>query len=318
MKRILVLAIGLAFAVPVLADPITGVEEKPWSYSIPFTSRGDVYEVEPNGSCATANPLACTDVMHAVISTGGTGGDWDYFQFTITTSGSFQFGTDADGTGSVGDTYIYLYNSSCVQIAFDDDSGPGLYSLITYNITTPGTYYGAVRSYSSSYTGKYKAFIVCPQPPPPNDRCEGAIEILCNTTINISGSTMSAINDYDPGVPGPSCTRFTAAGKDVTYKFTVPAGSVANLNYTSSADGSVYIVTDCSNVTGTCVIGEDSTYTGGLEDIENFALPGANTYYLILDNYGTGVGGTFTLTGMITCPTATEETSWGQVKTLYR
>jgi hypothetical protein len=314
MKKFLLVALVLlGMSMPVWADPGAQVEPKPWSYTLEGT-RADVYEVEPNGTCPTANPLACTDVMHATISPAA---ERDYYVFNFTTAGQIQFGTDADGATPVGDTYIYLYNSACTQLATDDDSGPGLYSLITYTITAPGTYYGAVRAYSSTTTGTYKAFVVCPQPPPPNDLCSGAIPIACNTAINISGTTAPATNNYDPGVPGPSCTGFTAAGKDLTYMFTVPAGSVANLNYTNATDGSIYIVTDCANVTGTCVVGEDSTVTGGLEDIENFAL-GAGTYYLILDSYGTNSGGAFTLTGMITCPTAVEETSWGKVKTLYR
>jgi len=314
MKKFLLVVLVLAgMSMPLWADPIN-VEPKAWSYS-PMGSRADVYEVEPNGSCATANALACSDVMHAAISPAA---EYDYYTFTFTTTGQIQFGTDTDGATPLTDTYIYLYNSACTQLAYNDDDGPGLFSLITYTITTPGTYYGAVRAYSSSSTGTYKAFVVCPQPPPENDLCSGALIINCNTNINIAGTTLPATNNYDPGVPGPSCTRFAEAGKDVVYKFTVPAGSVANLNYTNAADGAVYIVTDCANITTSCVVGEDSTVTGGLEDIENFALPGAGTYYLILDSYGANTGGAFTLTGMITCPTATDETSWGHVKTLYR
>ncbi|MFH1679594.1 MAG: PPC domain-containing protein [Candidatus Eisenbacteria bacterium] len=317
MKKIFAIAICLAFAAPVLADPVTGIEEKPWSYS-PYDIRADVNETEDNGTFATADPIECGDVFHAAISPGG---DNDYIVFSITTAGTvITFGTDADGATPIGDTKIYLYNSAQTQVGYDDDSGPGYYSLITYTAPAAGTYYGRIIGYTASYTGTYKAFVNCqaPQPPPPNDQCSGAIEILCNTAVNLAGSTQWAFNDYDPGPYPNTCTRFPEAGKDVTYKFTVPAGSVVSLNYTSSADGAIYIVTDCADVIGTCVIGEDSTVTGGLEDIENFPLPGAGTYYVILDSYGTNTWGTWTLTGMVTCPTATEETSWGRVKTLYR
>jgi len=318
-KLVLLTLVLLGTAMLVWADPLV-VEPKPWSYP-PMDVRSDVTELEPNGTCATANPIVCGDVFHGVITTGGATGDLDYFSFTVPAAGTvIVFSTDADGTPSVGDSYIYLYNSSCTQVAYDDDSGPGSYSQITYTSLYAGTYYGAVRSYSASYTGNYKAMLTCtaPQPPPVNDLCDGAIEILCNTPINLAGSTQWANDNYTPGVYPTSCTRFPALGKDVTYKFTAPVGSVVNLNYINSADGSIYIVTDCANPTTTCVIGEDSTVTGGLEDIENYAVTTAGTYYIILDEYGTNVWGTWTLTGSIACPTPVENTSWGAVKTLYR
>ena len=42
------------------------------------------------------------------------------------------------------------------------------------------------------------------------------------------------------------------------------------------------------------------------------------TYYLILDNFGTGAFGAYTLVGTMSCPpVAVEATSWGSLKALY-
>jgi len=300
------------------ADKLTEENEKYWNPN-PQETYSDVPEVEPNGTFAEAQPINCGDVVHANIGpTGGPTGDLDYIVFTTTVANTIiTFGTDADGTtGQVNDTYIYLYNSAQTQVASNDDGGPGLYSLITYTAVTPGTYYGMVRSYSTSYIGFYKSFVNCtaPEPPPPNDRCEGAIDIPCGP-IQLSGTTQWANNDYSP-LAVATCTRFTAAGRDVVYRLNVQAGAHLIANYTSSADGSIYILADCSDVSS-CIAGEDSTVTGGLEDFE-YTFGASGTYYLILDNYGTNSGGTWTLTGDLICPTATRQTSWGGVKNIYR
>jgi hypothetical protein len=170
------------------ADKLTEGGEKYWNPN-PQEAYSDVPEVEPNGSFAEAQPINCGDVLHANIGpTGGSTGDLDYIVFTTTVANTvITFGTDADGTtGQVGDTYIYLYNSAQTQVALNDDGGPGLYSLITYTAVTPGTYYGMIRSFSASYVGLYKAFVNCtvPEPPPVNDRCEGAIDIAYTSSAD--------------------------------------------------------------------------------------------------------------------------------------
>lgn len=308
--------LSVVLAANVWADKLTESTEKYWNPN-PQEVYVDVPEVEPNGTIATATPLGCGNVLRpAAISPAG---DNDYVSFSIGTVGTvISFGTDADGATPAGDTYIHLYNPSGTQVATDDDSGPGAYSLITYTTVTTGTFYGRIRHYSSTGTGTYKAFVNCavPEPPPPNDQCAGAIDIPCGP-IQLSGSTQWATNDYNPAVPGPSCTGFTVAGKDVAYKFTINAGAVLNVTYTSSADGSFYVVTDCANTTTTCVVGADATVTGQPEVI-NYTFGSAGTYYLILDNYGTNAWGTWTLTGTLTCPVGVSGSTWGAVKNIYR
>jgi hypothetical protein len=312
------LLVGVALASSAWADKITEANEKYWNPK-PEGTLTDVAEVEPNGTFATAQPVACGDVVHGSITVGGPApaGDLDYYVFTTSVANTIiTFGTDADGAPEVLDTYIYLYNSAQAQVASNDDGGPGLYSLITYTAVAPGTYYGMVRSYSSAYTGLYKAFFGCaePQPPPPNDTCAGAIDILCGP-VSLSGTTQWATNDYNPAIPGPSCTGFSALGKDVTYKFLVGPGGVINVTYVSTADASIYVVTDCANM-ASCVVGADAA--AGTE-VLNYTFATGGTYYLIIDSYGTNTSGTWTLTGTLEgCPVPTENRTWGSVKNLYR
>ena len=81
--------------------------------------------------------------------------------------------------------------------AYDDDSGPGLYSLITYNFTATGTYYVKVRGYSATYTGNYVLNVGSPVPPPANDTCAGAIAIPFVEGFSVATTTMGAANDYN-------------------------------------------------------------------------------------------------------------------------
>jgi hypothetical protein len=301
--------LGLTFAVSAWADPINSENERAWSY--PFVTLADVNETEDNGTFATADPISCGDVFHAAITPVY---DMDFISFTVPAGTLITFGTDAEGASPVGDTVITLYNPSQVQVATSDDEGPGLYSLLSYTTTVAGTYYGKIIGYSTR-VGTYKAFVNCviPEPPPPNDTCAGAIDIPCGP-FSLSGTTQWAMNDYAQASSN-SCTGYISAGNDMVYKFTVQAGANIDVTYTTTADGSFYIVTDCA-VLDPCEIGADDTYTGQPEIIQH-TFSTAGTYYMILDSYGAGYG-TWTLVGTLTCPTAAGNSTWGQVKNLYR
>jgi serralysin len=279
----------------------------------------DVAEVEPNSHLAQAQLLNCGDVLRpATISAAG---DTDYVYFNVTAGTIITVGTNADGsTGQLTDSRIRLFNASGAVVASDDDSGPGAYSLLSYTATYTGVYYVGIAGYSASYTGIYQAFITCqvPQPPPANDQCAGAITIECGN-VDFSGSTAFATADYTPLASGTGgCTGYPAVGKDVVYVIYATGGDVLDVNYTSVADGSVYLITDCANPTTTCVAGADATLTGVAEHLV-YNVTTSGTYYLILDNYGTGAGGAYTLTGTYTCPaTAVNRKSWGSLKSIYR
>jgi hypothetical protein len=49
-----------------------------------------------------------------------------------------------------------------------------------------------------------------------------------------------------------------------------------------NADGALYLVTDCANISGSCVIGRDRNYSAEPETL-SYRFPSGGTYYLILD-----------------------------------
>jgi len=274
-------------------------EEKAWGYDL--TGMRNVPEVEPNDTCP-GQIIVCGDVVDGNLSTGT---DMDWYQFEVTVPNTVvTIGTDAGPEPDATDTKLYLFGA-CVTayLAYNDDGGPGYYSLITYTVATPGWYNIEVIPYSASYSGNYIMFLTCqiPEPPPVNDTCAGAIAIERCTSGVIEGDLTWANNDYTPGVYPSSCTGYGALGKDVVYVVDLLAGDVIDLVYSyvgTSFDESLYIITDCADPAGTCVAGADA---GHPEDII-WTCTADGTYYIICDNYSASGGGPFTLTYNVICP----------------
>ncbi|MBW2260459.1 MAG: DVUA0089 family protein [Deltaproteobacteria bacterium] len=128
-------------------------------------------ETEPNGDATEALTNNLITVPWDGWGEITTGTDEDYYAFTLTSPTIVTIQTDAHGSSAVGDTKLWLYEdtfttqtppacsgtSGCVE--FDEDGGPGLYSLIENRGLPAGTYYVRVAGYSSTYTGTYRLTI---------------------------------------------------------------------------------------------------------------------------------------------------------------
>lgn len=297
--------------------------EKRWN---PLTGRpgvrADVAEVEPNDTLPTAQPFTCGDDFRPASITFPD--DIDLLAITANAGDLLTFGTDADGaSGQIGDTLVGIFDDFGTLLDSDDDSGPGLYSLLAdFPAPYTGTYYLAVIAFDPAATGAYKAFLRCVAAPPPpvNDTCAGAITLPC-TLVDITSTTAGATNDYTPALPGNGgCTGFSATGADVVYAVTLGDGASLSLTYTSEADGSIYLLDACvSPADAACVAGADLTFAGDPELLNFTNLTGVTkTYFLILDSFGTGSFGTFTLTGTVSCPPVPAESmSWGSLKARF-
>lgn len=278
-------------------------------------------EVEPNDDGPTAQAIHCGDVVDPARIASGD--DQDVYRFTAQVGQKLTLGTDQGGVAPfVGDTFLFLADSLGNFLTYDDESGPGSYSLIS-NFVAPysGTYYAIVFGFLASDIGGYQLFLQCytPAPPPVNDDCAGSIEIRCGA-FDVDGNSESAAGDYTPVSNGTSCTGYPANGNDVVYTFSIQPGQALTLAYTSSAaDGAVYLITDCAAPGATCVAGADTGIFGETETL-SYTHIGSDKgiYYLICDNYGTGTGGPFKLTGTLTCPPVpVAPTSWGSLKARF-
>lgn len=153
-----------------------------------------------------------------------------------------------------------------------------------------------------------------------NDTCAGAIEIPWCSDFTTSGNTMPRMDDYTPSeVDGGGCTGRTAYGPDEVYRMELQPGFVVHATYTQpNRDGSFYVVTDCDDPQGTCVVGADD-FGYGETEILDWIVEMSGTYYLICDTWELEPqGGPFTLNVNIDCSVETEGVNWGTLKNLYR
>ncbi|MBK8229817.1 MAG: hypothetical protein IPK72_04340 [Candidatus Eisenbacteria bacterium] len=292
--------IGLLAACSTVAIAEMNDDAKPWSYDPLTIIRATFPEVEPNDVCP-GQPVNCGDVVDpAAIDAAG---DADFYEFFGTAGTLVTIGTDATG-GSATDTYLELFPADCsaARLTFNDDGGPGAFSLISnFALPVTGLYHIKVRHFSSSGVGAYKMFLTCvePTPPPANDRCEGAFVLEPCSSGTVTGDNTFAINDY--GLTSLPCTGFAANGRDVVYSVALGVGDIFDVTYTAVSDGSVYLITDCADPVASCVIGADATLTGQPETF-SYVAASAGTYYLVLDSFSAGTGTTWVLTYSILCP----------------
>jgi hypothetical protein len=182
---------------------------------------------------------------------------------------------------------------------------------------TPGTYYIMVDTWPSpTCITSFDLTIVEGEPPPPppsNPTCETAIDIIAQGLTTWEIDTCQGVDDYSPGAYGNTCTGYSAAGEDIVYSVYLLTGETLTVTVTQTSDGSIYLVTDCSDPETYCVAGADATLSGDPESF-SYTATADDTYYLIIDNYsGCGTG-----TVVIDSPISTKSATWGSVKGLYR
>ncbi|MBI4819246.1 MAG: hypothetical protein HY791_23445 [Deltaproteobacteria bacterium] len=103
-------------------------------------------------------------------------------------------------------------------------------------------------------------------------------------------STNGAANDYSPNSGG--CTGFTAAGGDRVYEIYLFAGEQLQVILTPETpdyDPSMYLVSSCADITGSCVQGADAAEVGGAESLAA-VVQTSGMYDLVLDGYGSVTG----------------------------
>ncbi len=83
--------------------------------------------------------------------------DVDYVRFSVVAGTQCSIETSATASAAVNDTVITLFGTDGLSVlGEDDDSGDGLYSLLTHTFAASGTYYVRVRSYGAQHTGGYR------------------------------------------------------------------------------------------------------------------------------------------------------------------
>lgn len=325
LLRSLVAIAVLALAVPALAgvDIDRKIEVNKIINMIGFTPNLNASavtgETEPNDDCSTpdAADIFADDTSGAI----DVGGDEDWFVFQGLAGECVTFGTESYN-GSSTDTQLYLYAAAdCgdpgAWLVWDDDDGPGLFSLIeNFELPASGSYYLRVKHFSATGTGEYllTAGTAACLAAPDNNLCVNAEPLACNSTV--SGTTDLATNDLEDLTE--ICVPFGADGPDVFYSVEVPAGFTISATLVPvDWDPALWIVTDCTDE-NTCVAGAD---TGFFNDPEMVSWTNASaspvTVYVIPDSYTASVSGDFDLTVSCEQTVSTSQNSWGEVKSQF-
>ncbi|MCK6549686.1 pre-peptidase C-terminal domain-containing protein [Myxococcota bacterium] len=174
--------------------------------------------------------------------------------------------------------------SSCVAGA---DEG-GTAESLRFVAETSGPHYVIVDSFGAGTSGTHDLTVAswtaetCADAPP----------------LDVSGTpewytTSGKVNDYSPNSGG--CTGYTAGGPDRAYAITVAAGDQLVLDLAPSGyDASIYVVSSCADVTGSCIAGADRGLSGGAESLAP-VFQQAGTYHVIVDGFLSAQGsGTLT------------------------
>jgi hypothetical protein len=123
--------------------------------------------------------------------------------------------------------------------------------------------------------------------PPPNDMCTaGAID------VSAGGTFTGTIDDYnDDYASSRSCTGFASNGPDAIFTYSGNVGDIVTVTLDTPYDASLYAVTDCDDIAGTCLAGSDS---GQPEEIE-FVVETTDPFFIVADAYTSTPTGDFTL-----------------------
>lgn len=112
----------------------------------PLTSCADRYTSTNTG---TLSPTTDWQILSGFLTSRS---DTNRYNFSVTTTGRYEFShCPADGGSDSYDSYLCLFDSVGNRIAFSDDACDGYNAKITYDITSPGTYYIQVSGYGIDY-----------------------------------------------------------------------------------------------------------------------------------------------------------------------
>jgi hypothetical protein len=268
-----------------------------------LTTSGIVISPGPNGTGSN------TGIIHSAA-------DQDWFRISLRAGELYQF--QMNSTSAV-DPTLALRNAAGVQLAFDDDSGPGLNSLLTFRAPTAGVYYLDAGGFSTT-VGSYT--VVANEVPATtatyasvgvgasaqgdiqdaNDQDWFAISLLAGQSyifdahgVGLSDPTLALRNSVgtqlafnDDGGPGlDSRVEFTAAASG-TYFLDVGGFSTNTGSYTLSTR--IDDAADDVNTTDSVAVGGSRTGTinsAADQDFYAVSLTAGQSY--IFDAHGVGL-----------------------------
>ncbi len=202
-------------------------------------------------------------------------------------------GSDGGGEGEA-ETVTFVANANIKYKIICDSYSSNAFGFFDLNVNIIGTPTPLPTSTPTSVVTVTPTQAITPTPPPlPNDQCPGFD--IGNLPFSTIDNTTQAVNDYDPMVGG--CTGIAEPGPDVVYHINLPEQTSIKVILTPQQqdfDAAVYIVTDCTNIIGSCIAGSDQGGEGEPENIELVLNAGVD-YFIICDSNSENEYGEFQL-----------------------
>jgi len=108
----------------------------------------------------------------------------------------------------------------------------------------------------------------------------------------LQGTTAGNTNAYDPG--SSSCTTLGMPGADAVVEVFVSKDQTYLITLESDIDAAVYVLSDCSDASDSCLAGKDSGASGATETLE-FTPDTSGFVFIVIDSYFSTSSGSFTL-----------------------
>jgi serralysin len=135
-----------------------------------WSNVADITFIEASQPIGTGTVLETTDAAASTASTHRmavgeyfegalTTGDTDYIGVNLVAGQTYTVALDGFGAVPLSDPTLRVFNPSGVQVAIDDDSGPGLNAHLTFTATVTGTYFLSASAFGSSFGQDYRMFI---------------------------------------------------------------------------------------------------------------------------------------------------------------
>lgn len=231
-------------------------------------------------STATPYTMAVGDTFTGAV---GFNNDHDWIRITLEAGSTYTISLAGSGGSPLSDTYLRLRDASGNVIAFDDDSGPGLYSALTFTAASTGTFYlDAGSYYSSGDTGGYTLTVSAAPDPGAPFTYEQIADQLTHGYWEWTGRDARAF-DVGPGdTITVNITALTAEGQFLAQQALAAWSSVSGINFSFVSRGGQITFDDNQNGAFSNSVVSGNTI---LSSTVNISTDWLTTYGTTIDSY---------------------------------
>ena len=209
-------------------------------------------------------------------------GDVDYYTVNLVAGQTYTISLRGTGTTPINDSLLTFFGPAGTLVAYDDDGGNALYSMLTFTVTEPGTYYIGAQTFDNATPDIGGYTIDVRQQGVDNVGSTNATAGTLNfgTTFNFI-ETSGDVDRYAVTLEAGQFYTFSlAGGADYeTDYLNVPAGELDTIITLRSATGTILATNDDNNF--------PSDISSGL----GFFAQTSGTYYIDARAYPGQTGG---------------------------